>query len=189
MRIDAFYHPCQRFGFLTTFVDVSCPSTYDPNHLFLMPPLVFVDSGRGSSVWSKQSSQGIDEVAPTQGRADEASLNKRKFREISTQPPAANEDEAEPDLDLEVLTERELELELELESESESESESELELELGSESTQKNKRFCAGVQPPPFVYPKSQYEGHNYSLPKEKEWLVVKELLVCRMCNRICNCY
>lgn len=141
---------------------------------FLVPVAIapFVDSGRGSSIQSKQSSQGPDEevAAPAQRRVelrDEASPNKRRFQDISTQLPADNEDEVNPDLDLEVLTEGELELELELELGSDEE----------MEPTQ-SKRFCVGVQPPPFVYPKSQYEGYKHPLPKEKEWLVVKELLV-----------
>lgn len=124
--------------------------------------LPFVDSGRGSSIPSKQSSQGAEEsVVPTR-RVKPRDCKKRKLLEISRQLPADSDEDL--DLDLEVLTEGELELRL-----------------ISDESripVQKNKRFCIGVRPPPFVYPKSQYDGHKHSLPKEKEWLVVKELLV-----------
>lgn len=126
--------------------------------------LPFVDSSRGSSIPSKQSSHGIDEevVAQIQSRVelrDEDPPKKRKFREISRQLPA---DEIDPNSDLEVLTEEESEGP---------------ELEIPA---QGNKRFCVGVRLPSFVYPKSQYEGYKYSLPKEKEWLAVKEFLVSR---------
>lgn len=124
--------------------------------------LPFVDSGRGSSIPSKQSSQGIDEEIAVR----RVKPRKRKSWEISRQQPANSGDEIYSDLDLEVLTEEELGLELE---------EEELEPETPA---QQNKRFCVGVRLPPLVYPKSQYEGYRRSLPKEKEWLVVEELLV-----------
>lgn len=132
--------------------------------------LPFVDSGRGSSIPSKQGSQGAEEaVVSTRRRVELRDSKKRKLREIARQLSADHDsgDEIDPDLGLEVLTEGELELG--------SISEEELEPRVP---VQKNKRFCIGVRPPSFVYPKSQYEGHKHSLPKEKEWLVVKELLV-----------
>lgn len=125
-----------------------------------------VDSGRGSSIPSKQSSQGVEEVVVSAlGRAEPRDSKKRKLREIPRHLPAYSKNEIDPDLD-EVLTE-ELELELDLGSEEE------LQIPV-----QKTKRFCVGVRPPPFVYPKSQYEGYEHSLPKEKEWLAIKALLV-----------
>lgn len=136
-----------------------------------------VDSGRGSSIPSKQSSQGVEEVvvsAPS--RVESRDSKKRKLREITRQLPAYSGDEIDPDLD-EALTELELELDLG--------SEEELELQIP---VRKTKRFCVGVRPPSFVYPKSQYEGYKHSLPKEKEWLAVEALLVSRK-ERTTNWY
>lgn len=142
--------------------------------------LPFVDSGCGSSILLKQSSKSIDftdddettvptkrRVRPQQG---ENLPKKRKLRELLKQQPANEGDEIEPILDLEAVQEMEVE-ELGLGSEEELELEPEV-------PAQKNKRFCVGVRVPPFVHPKSQYEGYKYHLPKEKEWLVVKNLLV-----------
>lgn len=121
--------------------------------------LPFVDSGRGSSIPSKQSSQGAEEGVVSARRVKPRDCKKRKLREISRQ--LLTDSDEDLDLDLEVLTEGELELG-----------------SISNEPAQKNKRFCIGVRLPPFVYPKSQYDGHKHSLPKEKEWLVVKEFLV-----------
>lgn len=138
--------------------------------------LPFIDSGRGSSALSMQSSKGIDStddevVVPTRGRVKASGKNssrKRKFREISgQQPPNSDDDETESILDPEVAEELEAE-KLGLDSE-------ELEPEVLA---QEKKRFCVGIRVPPFVYPKSQYEGYEHPLPKEKEWLVVREFLV-----------
>lgn len=130
--------------------------------------LTSVDSGRGSSIPSKQSSQGVEEVVVSAlRRVEPRDSKKRKLREIIKRLPTYNGDEIDSELDGPFTEELELELDLG--------SEEELELQIPVRQT---KRFCVGVRPPSFVYPKSQYEGYKHSLPKEKEWLAVEALLV-----------
>lgn len=130
--------------------------------------LSFFDSGRGSSVPSKQSSSSIDlsddnDVMSKPVRVEEeAKTRKRKFWDISKQLPVNDRDEAESDSDIEAIKEVVGE-ELDLEEET---------------PTEHNKRVCIGVRPPLSVHPRSQYEGYSHPLSKDQERYVVRDLLV-----------